>query len=154
MKIQREANKRGYFGVGIEHVLSDQNIGTLWRSAFNLGASFIFTIGKKYKKQASDTGKAYRSIPLFQFTDFDDFYNTFPKDCRLVGIEILDQSEDLITFNHPERAVYLLGSEGVGLSQTAIEHCHFFTSIPTTHCINVSAAGSIVMYDRLLKQQT
>ena len=47
--------KRGFFGVGIENTKTHQNIGTLWRSASIMGASFMFTIGKRYKKQASDT---------------------------------------------------------------------------------------------------
>lgn len=149
--MSKRAQPRGYFGIGIEHHLSDHNIGTLWRSAYNLGASFIFTIGRKYKKQSSDTRKAYRSIPLFQYDDFEDFYNSFPKDCRLVGIEITDNSEDVTEFKHPERCVYLLGSEGQGLTQEAMEHCHFIVEIPTKHCINVAMSGTIVMYDRLTK---
>jgi tRNA (guanosine-2'-O-)-methyltransferase len=43
---------RGYYGIGIENVKTAENVGTLWRSAYILGASFIFTIGKRYKKQA------------------------------------------------------------------------------------------------------
>lgn len=32
----------GFFGIGIENMKSAMNIGTLWRSAINLGADFIF----------------------------------------------------------------------------------------------------------------
>lgn len=39
--------KRGYFGIGIFHGKSSENLGTLWRSAAILGADFIFTIGKQ-----------------------------------------------------------------------------------------------------------
>lgn len=150
--MSQRAQPTGYFGIGIEHHITQENIGTLWRSAYNMGASFIFTIGKKYKKQTSDTVKAYASIPLFQYDDFESFYNSFPKDCRLVGIEITDNAECLSTFKHPDRCVYLLGSETNGLTQTAIEHCHFIVKIPTINCINVSVSGSIVMYDRMIKQ--
>ena len=52
---------------------------------------------------------------------------------------------------HPERAVYLLGSETDGLSPEALEHCADVVQIPGEFSLNVSVAGSIVLYDRLLK---
>ena len=58
---------RGYFGIGIEYPKREQNIGTLWRSAQTLGASFIFTIDKKYKKQTSDVRHAWADIPLYHY---------------------------------------------------------------------------------------
>jgi hypothetical protein len=34
------------------------NLGTLWRSAFQLDAAFLFTVGGRYKAQATDTVNA------------------------------------------------------------------------------------------------
>ena len=34
------------------------NLGTLWRSAFQLDAAFLFTVGGRYKVQATDTVNA------------------------------------------------------------------------------------------------
>jgi hypothetical protein len=34
---------RGYFGIGIYHGKTEENIGTLWRSAYAYGADFVFT---------------------------------------------------------------------------------------------------------------
>ena len=39
---------RGYFEIGIYRTKCDANVGTLWRSSFQLGASGIFTIGKRF----------------------------------------------------------------------------------------------------------
>jgi len=50
-------DQRGFFGIGIQNIKTESNIGTLWRSANILGADFIYTIGKRYKKQSSDTMK-------------------------------------------------------------------------------------------------
>ncbi len=36
-----------YFEIGIFHPKTKENIGTLWRSAYQLGAAGIFTIGKR-----------------------------------------------------------------------------------------------------------
>ena len=61
--------KRGYFAIGIYESKTETNIGTLWRSAYNFGADFIFTIGKRYKKEPSDTTKSERHIPLYGYDD-------------------------------------------------------------------------------------
>ena len=61
--------KRGYFEIGIYQGKTPANLGTLWRSAFQLGAAGIFLIGNRFKKHASDTTSAYRHIPLRQYTD-------------------------------------------------------------------------------------
>lgn len=102
--------KRGYCGIGIENVKSKCNIGTLWRSALNFNADFIFTIHRRYKKQASDTVKAYRHIPLWHFDTIEDFRKSIPYDCIPIGIEICKEAKDIRNFTHPERAIYILGS--------------------------------------------
>jgi tRNA G18 (ribose-2'-O)-methylase SpoU len=144
---------RGYFGIGIENGKTPHNLGTLWRSAHNLGADFIFVIGKRYPRQASDTTKAWRSIPLYQHDTFTDFYKSMPYDCQLIGVEYPhDRAKPLPEFKHPERAIYLLGSEDSGLSKEAKEKCHLFTMIPGSRLqqsLNVAVAGSIIMYDRI-----
>lgn len=153
VNLKQRRKPTGYFGIGIENVLSDQNLGSLWRSAVLFGASYIFTIGKKYKLQNTDTVKSHQNIPLFQYNDFDDFYNTMPKDCKLIGIEIDDKSINLVNYDHFDRCIYLLGSESNGLSKTAIDHCHDMIYIPSSGCLNVSVTGSIVMYDRIAKSK-
>jgi len=142
---------RGYFAIGIENGKTKANLGTLWRSAHVFGAAYIFVIGKRYEKQASDTTKAWRSIPLFHYVTFEDFYQAMPHDCRLVGIEITSRARSLPLTCHDERCIYLLGAEDCGLSKQAIEKCHRFVQIPGSRCLNVAVAGSIVMYDRIAK---
>ena len=142
---------RGFFGIGIQHTKTEQNIGTLWRSASIMGASFIFTIGKRYKKQASDTMQSWRHIPLYNYETFEEFYKAIPYACQLIGIELDDKSEPIETFKHPERCIYLLGAEDNGLTKEAIDKCHKIVQLPGDYCMNVSVAGSIMMYDKLQK---
>jgi len=141
--------KRGYFGIGIYHPKFEENIGGLWRSAHALGASFIFTIGARYKYQPTDTSKAHRHIPLFEFSDLSCFMSGKPRDCVLVGIEIDDISVPLYTFIHPQRCAYLLGAEDTGLDDAACL-CDSVIEIPSSYCLNVATTGAIVMYDRSL----
>lgn len=143
---------RGYFGIGIFWAKNKINVGTLWRSAQNFNASFIFTIGKRYKEQCSDTTKTYRHIPLFNFKDFKDFKENRPMESILVGIEQSELSKDIVNLKHPKRAIYLLGSEGVGLPDFIQKQCQLVVHISTPMCLNVAVAGSIIMYDRFLKK--
>lgn len=144
---------RGYFGIGIENTKTTLNIGTLWRSAQIFGASFIFTIGRRYKKQASDTMKTPRHIPLYTYENIQDFYCNIPFGCKLIGIELTEKSKPIKDFIHPQRAIYLLGAEDNGLTKAAIEKCHEIIQIPGDFCLNVAIAGSIVLYDRIIKQE-
>lgn len=143
--------KRGYFGIGIQNTKTEINVGTLWRSATILGASFIFTIGRRYKKQASDTMKSWRHIPLFHHETFESFVKSVPYDCQIVGVELDEKSVPVTTFNHPERCIYLLGAEDNGLTRQALDKCHKLVQLPGDFCMNVAVAGSIIMYDRINK---
>ena len=137
-----------FFGIGIQNGKTPENLGVLWRSAQNLGASFIFTIGNRYAKQACDTHNAVKSMPYFHYDTFDEFFNNIPKGARLVGVELTEDAVPLETFKHPRRCVYLLGAEDHGLSNQAIEKSHLLVKFRSQLSLNVSVAGSIVMYDR------
>jgi tRNA G18 (ribose-2'-O)-methylase SpoU len=143
--------ERGFFGIGIQNIKTEMNLGTLWRSASIMGAAFIFTIGKRYKKQASDTMKSWRHIPLFHYESFEEFHKSMAFDCQLIGVELDEKSVPVNDFKHPERAIYLLGAEDNGLTKDAINKCHKLVQLPGDYCMNVSVAGSIIMYDRISK---
>lgn len=143
---------RGFFEIGIVRGKCPANVGTLWRSAFQMGASGIFTIGKRYTNQCSDTVKAYRHIPCREYLDFDAFIASLPHSCPIVAVEM--GGKPLATFTHPESAVYLLGAEDHGISPVMLSRCHHVVSLPAvrTESYNVAVAGSLVMYDRQSKR--
>lgn len=140
---------RGYFGIGIENAKTKTNIGTLWRSANIFGAAFIFTVGKRYKEQKSDTPKTTRHLPLLHYSTIEDMHDHLPHDSTLVGIEMHERASPLSLTTHPERAVYLLGAEDYGLTPEAVDLCSQLIYLPGGRSMNVSVAGSIVMYDRV-----
>ena len=144
--------KRGYYGIGVFNGKTEQNIGTLWRSANIFGADFIFTIGKRYTRQKSDTMQTPRHIPLFNYDSWDDFKKHIPYDCPVVAIELDHKSIPIKRYVHPERCVYLLGAEDSGIPKEIIEKCRDIIQLPGDVCMNVAVAGSIVMYDRVNKQ--
>lgn len=145
---------RGFFGIGIYGGKTPANLGTLWRSAHIMKADFIFTIGKRYDSMPTDTMKSWKHIPMFEYDTFDQFKISQPKDSELVAVELNENSVPLTEFHHSERAVYLLGAEDFGLPHEIIVQCDKIIQLPGENSLNVSVAGSIVLYDRLLKHHT
>ena len=143
---------RGYFGIGIYQPKTKENVGTLWRTAYQLGAAFIFVIGKQYKQQDSDTLKSHRHIPLWQFKTIDSFLNAEIYDCKLVGIELNDAFIPIANYEHPTRAIYLLGNERSGFDSEIVTYVDEWVSLPSIRqpSYNVAVAGSLVMFHRHL----
>lgn len=141
---------RGYFGIGVYHCKNSHNIGMLWRSANQLGAAFIFVIGKRYRRQASDTMKTYRHVPLFQFEDWDIFTKSKIYSCPIICIEM--GGRPIKNFVHPESCVYLLGAEDGGIPKDILKGKQVI-ELPAVRkpSFNVAISGSIIMFDRLNK---
>ena len=141
---------RGYFGIGVEGISKPMNVGNLFRSAHGFGASFVFTIGADLVRRASmsDTSDTAAQVPSYAFASLADF--RLPKDCSLVGIELLDEATVLPSFHHPRCAAYVLGRERGSLSPELVGLCDHLVKIPTKFAINVASAGVVVMYDRLI----
>lgn len=147
---------RGYCGIGIVAGKTPDNVGGLWRSAHAFDADFIFTVGARYpdRGQVTDTSSAWKHVPFFEYRDVTAFANAIPRGCVLVGLECDAGLElhDLRYYTHPERAIYLLGAEDMGLPRDAIDLCRDeLVEIPTSYCLNVATTGSIVLYDRMQK---
>lgn len=146
---------RGFFGIGVYHPKTSENIGTLWRHAYIYGASFMFVIGRRYSHQVSDTLHAVKHVPLYHYESFADFSDNRPYDCPLVCIELEEDAVPLPEYFHPERVVYLLGAEDHGLPQGILEMAQTTVSIPVKlpFSLNVATAGTLVMYDRYVKSK-
>lgn len=138
-----------FFEIGIYQSRTIENLGTLWRSAYQLGAAGIFTIGRRYSSQPSDPFRVPRHIPLRHYADFDHFLEQRPMETILVAIET--GGTPLSAFQHPAQAIYLLGAENGGLPDEVLQKCNAVVSIESVlrQSYNVAVAGSIVMYHRM-----
>jgi tRNA G18 (ribose-2'-O)-methylase SpoU len=142
---------RGFYGIGVEGISKPMNVGNLFRSAHAFGADFIFAIAPSVDINAirkSDTSKTWRHVPLYEYEDVAAF--SLPRDCDLVGVELLDEAIELPSFTHPPRAAYILGPERGELSPELVARCAHVVKIPTSFCVNVGVAGAILMYDRII----
>lgn len=143
--------QRGYFAVGVEGISKSMNLGNLMRTAHAFGASFFFTINDAVTMQdvgQSDTSLSPAHMPFYRYGSVDDL--VLPKDCALVGVELLDEAVDLPRFRHPLSAAYVLGPEKGSLSPALIKRCDVTVKIPAKFCVNVGVAGALVMYDRMV----
>lgn len=142
---------RGYFAIGAEGISKPLNLGALMRTAHAFGSSFVFSIGadaKVRKVYKSDTSKTFEHVPYYQWDTIGDM--ALPRGCTLVGVELTDDAVELPSFRHPAAAAYVLGRERGSLTPEMIEKCAFTVKIPTKFCVNVSVAGALVMYDRMI----
>ena len=146
------ARSRGYFGLGAEGVSKSANMGALLRTGHAFGASFCFTVGAGWDARASrsaDTADTPSHVPLWRFADVGAV--ELPRECVLVGVELLDGAVALPSFRHPLNAAYVLGPERSGLSAEMLARCRHVVRIPARFALNLAVAGAIVLYDRLLQ---
>jgi tRNA(Leu) C34 or U34 (ribose-2'-O)-methylase TrmL len=146
---------RGYWGIGVYRPKKEHNFGTILRNAYSFGASFVYTIGPRFKRQAADTARAWRHVPVFCYGGIEDLLAHLPYGCSLVGVELVKEAIYLPRFSHPERACYLLGAEDCGLPRDVIARCEYAVRIPgAAYCLNLASAATIMMYDRVAKRTT
>lgn len=140
--------RRGYWGIAVYRPKTTVNVGTLWRTAHILGASFLATIGARYDRQPADTLNSTKHLPLFEYLTFEDFKKGLPRGCTLVAAEMTENAIQLDSFSHPQRVCYLLGAEDDGIPAKIISQCHATIKLRGERSLNLAVAGSIVMYHR------
>ena len=140
------------FAIAVENPKYSVNIGTLCRSAFNFGAAAIFTVGRRYRPQSSDTIKTWRHLPLLHFETWDDYRLHAPYDWRPIVLEMVPEATLLPAFVHPDHCVYVLGPEDGSVSWEVRNSAAAIVNIPSQFCLNVSVAAAVVMYDRIAKR--
>ena len=146
------ARTRGYFGIGAEGVSKSANVGALLRTAHAFDAAFCFLVGAGFDARAgrlADTADTPAHVPLWRYEAAGEIL--LPERCVLVGVELLDDAEELPSFRHPLNAAYVLGPERSGLSPAMLARCRHVVRIPTRFALNLAVAGALVLYDRLLQ---
>ena len=144
---------RGYFALGVEGISKPRNVGAVLRTAHAFGASFTFAIAPVADLDpvsTTDTSDAASQIPFYDVPSADRL--SLPQGCRLVAVELHDDAIELPSFRHPLQAAYVLGPEQGGLSPALIDRADFVVRIPTRFSINLSLAGALVLYDRLISR--
>jgi tRNA(Leu) C34 or U34 (ribose-2'-O)-methylase TrmL len=127
-------------------VCSCWGVGQLWWT----GSRVTLDVPRGERLPREERMKGYRAVEMA----IDDcFFDRFrPGGVTPVAVELLPTAEPLVSFEHPENALYVFGPEDGGLPKAVRLHCHRFVFIPTHHCLNLAAAVNVVLYDRRLKR--
>lgn len=122
-------------------------VGQLWWT----GGRVTLDVPRGARLPREERMKGYRSVELFR--DDRVFDRLGPGPVTPVAVELRPAAESLVTFEHPEEALYVFGPEDGSLPKAVRLLCHRFVVIPTHHCLNLAAAVNVVLYDRRLKRQ-
>jgi len=128
------------------------NVGATVRSASCWGIEQVWWTGdrirldEKKRLPREERMRGYKDVELIQFNNPFDQFNL--DDVVPVAIELQKGAESLPNFEHPKNAVYVFGPEDGSIPATFKKFCHRFVVIPTRHCLNLSVAVSIVLYER------
>lgn len=132
------------------------NVGAAVRAASCFGVRQVWVTGQRCAQKVWDQKRIPREERMKGFKDVDiiledEPLNFFPGSVP-VAVELLPNSENLLTFEHPANAVYLFGPEDGSVPVSVRGLCHRRVFIPTRHCTNLGAAIYVLLYDRLVKQ--
>ena len=144
--------ERGYAIVALDSPNDPVNVGHTLRAAMCFDTRLVIIANADpeldLRRLPSDPGRAWRHTPVLRVASV---FESLPFDCTPVAIELTDDAEDLVEFQHPERACYIFGPENGSLSEEALERCDRVVKIPVRLPLNLAATVNVVLYDRMLK---
>ncbi len=135
------------------------NVGAAVRAASCYGLGQVWFTGdrvhlvgeRRFRLPREERMRGYQDVEL---RHSDQPFDAFDATAVPVAVELRRNAEPLITFDHPDHAVYVFGPEDGFLDRAVLGLCHRFVVIPTRHCTNLSAAVYTVLYDRHAKRVT
>lgn len=132
------------------------NLGAAVRAASCFDVKQVWLTGRRVADKVLASQRLPREERMKGFADVqivleDRPFDYFPRDATPVAVELLNGSENMVTFEHPDNPIYVFGPEDGGVPSDARARCHRRLFIPTKHCTNLAAAVYLVLYDRHLK---
>ena len=142
----------------LEGIQDPGNLGTLIRCATAFGVREVLTVGcadlYSPKTVRATMGAIFR-MPCRAFASTEDAIAYGRRSCKTVLATALHTDSITLEEADTSRAVIMIGSEGRGLSERAIELSDKRVIIPIEgiESLNASVAGAICMYDSMMKRK-
>ena len=132
------------------------NIGAAIRACSCYDVEQVWITGQRLAKKVWESKRIPREERMRGYQNVslileEKPFKFFPKDVVPVAIELTRGAENLLQFEHPEKAVYVFGPEDGSIPTGIQRMCHRRVFIPTKHCVNLSAAIYTILYDRTYK---
>ena len=141
--------RRNPLHVAVENWQHDANIGSVVRTANAVNAAGAHVVGhKRWNRRGAMVTDRYLSV--HHHTDVEALVAwAAERGLPIVGIDNVEGSVPLETYDLPRECVMLFGQEGPGLTDEAVAHCVDVLAIAqfgSTRSINVGAAAAVAMH--------
>lgn len=141
--------------VVLENPKYPHNVGAALRAASSFGIKQVWFTGNRVGIEVGEAKRVPREERMRGYADVQLIQYDYPleqfRGYTVVGVELVPGAESMIDFQHTHNMVYVFGAEDGGLTKAIRGLCHRFVRIPTYHCLNLSTAVTVTLYDRALK---
>ena len=142
--------------LAVENWEKDLNLGAIVRTANAFLVSQVHIIGeKRWNRRGAMVTDRYQHVrhhpSLAAFSEWVE-HTQLP----VLGIDILENSQPIETYDLPRECVMLFGQEGPGMSDAAQAICDVILHISqfgSTRSINASAAAAIAMHSWIRRHE-
>ncbi len=141
--------RRHPFHVAIENFEHDMNIGSVVRSANAFLASEVHIVGhRRWNRRGAMVTERYQHVRHHATVeDLGDWATQ--EGLPVIGIDNIEGSVPIETYDIPRACVLIFGQEGPGLSEQAQQLCADMLAISqfgSTRSINAGAAAAVAMH--------
>ena len=141
--------RRHPFHVAIENFEHDMNIGSVVRSANAFLAAEVHIVGnRRWNRRGAMVTERYQHVRHHEsIADFGAW--ALEAGLPVIGIDNIEGSVPIETYDMPQACVLLFGQEGPGLSEEAQAMCRNMLAISqfgSTRSINAGAAAAVAMH--------
>ena len=141
--------RRAPLHIAIENWQHDLNIGSIVRTANAFNVSGVHIVGKRdWNRRGAMVTDKY--LTVIHHPDVEDLRRWCGEhEMVLIGIDNVEGSVPIETYDIPSACVLVFGQEGPGLSEQAQEACVdllAITQFGSTRSINAGAAAAVAMH--------
>ena len=142
--------------VVLEDIVDHTNVGAIFRSVAGLGADAVLVTPRcadpLYRRSVRVSMGTVLQVPWTRLPDWPEGAEILATaGFHVAALALAPDAVGLDEFaaNAPEKVAILLGSEGDGLSRTALSHADSIVTIPMGHgvdSLNVAAASAVALW--------
>ena len=140
----------------LEDIVDHTNVGALFRSVAGMGADAVVVSERcadpLYRRSVRVSMGTVLQVPWTRAGHVAQVAQELRDSGWLVaGLALTDEALDFDQWvrTHPERVALVLGSEGPGLTRSALAACDVVLKIPLGHAVdslNVAASGAVALH--------
>lgn len=149
--------------VVLEDIVDHTNVGAIFRSVAGLGADAVLVSPRcadpLYRRSVRVSMGTVLQVPWTRIPEWDEAAPILhDAGFEIAALALADDAVDLAAYaaSAPEKVALVLGSEGDGLSRTALAAADRVVTIPMLHgvdSLNVASASAVALWALLARSQ-